>query len=292
MGGSSGGGTSGAVSYPAYMQDMHGQWLVDITTLIGNALSINPYIGISAYDPAVEVAAMTDTLTQFNTNVNNFVPITLWEDLVDDIKTKLAAVVFDSTTIATEVSAYSAKVLSRLNTSVLPSYQRGMQNVRAVMTSSFTIGEALLTADHTRDINKFEADLMKQFSDRQTESIITISDKLLTMLFQKLDLYRHITHYAGETGRIKLTAYKEELNDEMVYREKQYTWGLELFQYGSNMLAAISGGTTQPNRGISTTKSVLGGALSGASMGAAATGGNPVGAGIGAVVGGLSGLLN
>lgn len=297
MGGSSGGSSSGAISYPGYMQNRHETWLTDINVLITNALSVNPYLSISAYNPTTEVTAMVDTLSQFNTYVNNYIPITEWESLIDAIETKLSAVVFDTTEIANAVEAYSAQVLARLTNSVLPIYQRGMQNVRAVMTSAYTVGEALLTADSTRDINKFEADLTKQFYDRKTEAIITTTNTLLNQLMQKLDFYRHITHYAAETGRIKLTALKEQIADETVFREKQYTWGLELFQYGGNMLGAVSGGVTQPNRGISTTKSVLGGAMSGAASGAmvgsAVPGiGTGIGAAAGGLLGGLAGLLN
>ena len=67
-------------------------------------------------------------------------------------------------------------------------------------------------------------------------------------------------------------------------------WPLEVFQYGSNLLAAVSGGTgfTPGPTGV---QSSLGGAMSGAAIGARISGGSMFGAGAGALLGGIGGYL-
>jgi hypothetical protein len=78
----------------------------------------------------------------------------------------------------------------------------------------------------------------------------------------------------------------EQATTDMEHLDKCYRWDLENYQYGANMLGAISGGTVGVAGGkTNKVASALGGALSGAAAGAVISGGNPVGAAIGGIVG-------
>ena len=95
-----------------------------------------------------------------------------------------------------------------------------------------------------------------------------------------------------EWRRMSVVAEFERATTNMEMLDKRYRWNLENYQYGANMLGAISGGTSTAG-GAKQNKvtSALGGALSGAASGAMIGSAVPgIGTGIGAAVGGLVGL--
>lgn len=297
-GGNSGGGSSGAVSYPAYMEAAHSTWVTAVGALIvAGAAGDNPYTGITAYDPTTDLAANATAVGTFNSLVTALDPSSDWSAKWAIAQTKLETDVFDDTSIEAKVAAYSAQVLARLSNSILPVYQRGMQTVRSVMTSAFTIGEALLTADAQRDIDKYEADLRQSFENRKYELISHATDLMLQGMAQVIESAKGVAHYVIEANRIKLVSLQEEIDLNVKYDEQDALWDLELYKFGGNILASISGAASATKgQEVSKAKSVLGGALSGAAAGAAIGSvvpgiGTTIGAGAGALLGGLGGLL-
>lgn len=290
MGGSSGGSSSGKVSYPAYMETKHSDWLDEIDTLITAAT--NPYTAATAYDPDTIFTENAAQLSLFNTAVQALDPDTDWADFWTIAQTKLEANVFSDTLINAKVAAYTATILARHTQDILPIYQRGMQDVRSVMTSAFTIGEALLTADAQRDVDKFEADLKRDNEMKKNELISHAADAMLQALNQSIIAQQNLTTTLVESNRIKVVAKFEENDAQVTFDEKEELWDFELYTFAGNMLASVAGAAS-PTTGkkVSTGASVLGGAMSGAALGASVSSGNPMAAGIGAVVGGIGGLL-
>jgi hypothetical protein len=89
-----------------------------------------------------------------------------------------------------------------------------------------------------------------------------------------------------EWRRMSVVALMEQATTDMEHLDKRFRWELENYQYGANMLGAISGGTVGVAGGkTNKVASALGGALSGAAAGAVISVGNPVGAAIGGIVG-------
>lgn len=125
------------------------------------------------------------------------------------------------------------------------------------------------------DIDKFKANINLEIK------------KLSASGLQQLDVLQDAM--AGkdiEWRRMCLVAYMEQATTNMEMKDKRYRWELENYQYGANMLGAISGGTSSAAGGrTNKVTSALGGALSGAAAGAVISGGNPVGAAIGGIVG-------
>ena len=288
--GGSGGGSSGAISYPIYLMDHHHAWLDLLHSHMTSVAGENPYTNAIAYNPDTELSSMMAILALYTTDVTNYDPEDSWELFWDTVQTKLDSDVFSDTLINAKIAAYSASVLSRLSTNVLPKFNRGLQTIGASMTSAFTIGEALLTADSTRDINKYEADLKRDNEQNKINLINTTANKLLDATFNKITLFQQLSHYTTETNRIKIVAKNEEYDKTLEFVEKRALWRLEAYQYGANMLGSVSGGTTSQNRGVSKAQSVLGGAMSGAAMGTAIAGPG-IGTAIGAVAGGIAGAL-
>ena len=288
MGGSSGGSSAGQISYPAYMETKHTAWLDEIDTLI--AAVSNPFTGATAYDPDADLAANTAQVAVFNDVVVALDPNSDWSSFWTIAQTKLETDVFSDTLIAAKVAAYTATILARYTQDILPIFQRGMQTVRAVMTSAFTIGEALLTADAQRDVDKFEADLKRDNEKIKNTLISTSTDSMLASLAQEVTANQNLAATTIEANRIKIVAKHEKNETNIVIEEKEELWDFELYTFAGNMLAAIAGAASATSgKKVSTGQSVLGGAMSGAAAGASV--GGPWGAAIGGVLGGLGGLL-
>jgi len=65
-GGGGGGGGSGKISYPAYMETMHGTWLTDVDGYIDTAITASPYTSALAYVPDTNLTAIDTAIAAFN----------------------------------------------------------------------------------------------------------------------------------------------------------------------------------------------------------------------------------
>jgi hypothetical protein len=141
---------------------------------------------------------------------------------------------------------------------------------------------------HNANITKRDAVVISQdsanrvFNQGAAESIMK-SD------IAHLELYQALSQITTEANRIKIVAKVEEGEKNVEYDKQDTIWDLEMYQYGSNVLASIAGAaSTTTGQKPSTGQSVLGGAMSGAALGAK---GGPWGAAVGGIIGGIAGLL-
>jgi hypothetical protein len=254
MGGSGGGGQSGAVDYPGYMKTKHESWLNDIDSLIDVAIANNPYEGPGwgegwyVYNPEEDLYEMIMALDDFEAFLDGL------DAGVDD-----------------EAAAFGAILQSRIDTDTIPSFEAGMRDINAVQTTSFIIGKAILYARKDEQVAQYLADLSGRFRQQ------TIEQRRLLA-----------THYV-EVLRLGIVAMKEHHDEYMEFETAAAKWDLEMYSYGGNMLAAIGGarapGIAKPSR----TQSAIGGAMAGAAVGTAISPG--WGTAIGAIVGGVGGYL-
>lgn len=340
MGGSSGGGgSSGAVDYPAYMKTRHETWLSEIATDITIAQSANPYSTAVAYDPDCVLAASNFVISQFYDLVVAIDPVVDWaanfdiaeakfhEQVITTITDYAFSSIFDYAHVADLISSFQSDLEARRDNDFKPAYKVGMQNVNAVMSSAFTIGDALITAQVARDVANFSADLnfkneekLLQYEQVQAEENtahnrnviarnqleisqavskgqfgVSGSQAISSLLSTQLQFGVAISNLTTDANRIKIVSKQEETDKNLKYDRQDAVWDLEMYQYGSNVMASIAGTALKQESEVSTGASVLGGALTGAAVGAAI---GPVGAlsggavaGIGAAIGGLGGLF-
>ena len=278
-----GGSSSGKVSHSAYLETIHNDWLdntgVDtitssMTDVMDTAQGASPWAAQVAYDPDTAITAMTDSVAALQTMVTLLSNGTTLDTLIADI--------LDDARIDTVVDEYAADLDARLAAEVLPRFRRGMQDINAVVSSAFVIGAALIEVGQDRQVAKFSADIHNKAA----------SDDALKVIELKLNYQQIATHAISEINRIKIVAKKEENEVAMTIDNKDAIWDMEVFQFGSNLLAGIGGGTLVPGSGgPSTAQSVIGGAMSGAAAGAMMSYGNPIATGAGALLGAASGLL-
>lgn len=276
-GGGGGGGGAGIVDYPAYMKTFHenvlgdGAVTDDITAVMDAAIGSSPYAAMTAYDPDAALTSLVAAPGTLQTLVNLLSAGTTLDTLISDI--------LDPTRIDDVVDEYAADFDARLTAETLPRFEAGMRNINAVVSSAFVLGRALIEENQDRQVAKFSADLHLKGA----------SDDALKVIQLKLEYQKSASQMIAEAYRIKIVAKKEEADINNEIDGKDALWDLEVFQFGANMLAAIGGGTAV-NKGVSSTASMIGGAMSGAAAGAM-VGGAP-GAVVGGVLGAAAGLLS
>jgi hypothetical protein len=283
-----GGGASGAVDFPIHMKTTHQQWLgyqsdtveSSIVDLMNASMGSSPFASVMAYDPDADLTAMASAVSTFDT---------LLGSLVADspLATAITAILTGSF-ITTAVTDFTTALTSDVSTSLVPVFEAGMRDINQVMSSYFVIGRGLLLEESiTKEAARFRAQLTAKVK----------GDLVLNILGLKIQAEQEVARMGVETNRIKIVAKGEEINAQMKFDEADAKWDLEVFQYGNNVLASISGAAHYvPNKEGNSTQSAIGGGLSGAATGAmigsAVPGiGTTMGAGVGFALGVGASLL-
>lgn len=168
-----------------------------------------------------------------------------------------------------------------------------MQDINAVQSSAFVIGEAIIESFRDRDVAKYLSTIRMGSADRK----LTAVGQMMQLMTSRIGWEGEYVKYLVEAMRIKIVAKKEETDQNASIDEADAKWDLEVFQYGANVMASSAGGTSTTGvKGISKTQSAIGGAMMGGAAGymvGAEIGsvGGPYGAAIGAVLGAAVSLM-
>ncbi len=346
---SGGGGQSGKIEYASYLQNVHDNWLTGeanadhdiMATSINDMMNAavlgdNPYTSPTNSNPdavnglidrmEVEIAKIISNTATLDEENN-------WNSFNDSITTQITATIInnnsdaayvdnsdtDDATVNAEIAANDAIIDSRITTTILPRFQAGMQDINAVVSSAFVVGQSNIESEGQLDKDKFAADIrLKSYmlgfegilkrdlqineinesrSKRVTardiqhnEMIMTGTKDVIGMLINRLEFIKIGTHYRIEGDRI-IFLMRQEYEERVVdWDEKDEVWDMSMYQYGVNVMASISGAAATARGGApSTMQKALGGALSGIAVGAAVNG--PPGAIVGGVIGLASSFL-
>jgi hypothetical protein len=196
----------------------------------------------------------------------------------------------DAAYIENRITAYSDDLTTVMESKVLASFRAGMRDIGAVMTSAFTIGEAIVTGDTTRQIAKFAADMYFSKDTNRAGNVMQATEIMSKLLQNKVEYTRVLAALTVEQKRMKISIKDEEAKRNLDIDAADVKWDLELFAFCHNAMAGIQGGIVNKGETRSAASQAIGGALSGAAMGAmigsAVPGvGTAVGAGVGAVLG-------
>jgi hypothetical protein len=332
MGGSSGGGSpsggggggSGAVSYPAYMQDWHTIQLAAVSTCMATAQAASPYAGLSAYNPSANISAVDAAVSTFNSAVGTINDHALYDTIftqaeaeIDDalsdsvissIAEMIDTYISTSAAASTATAAFSDILDEEYSGKITPAFEGGMRDINAVMSSAFVLGASLLATERANKVSKFTSEILLQDHAKRGDYIMTLVQKrtdlinqavseMLRLFIQKIEFTRVYAAMIADTKRIAIAALNDQQLEDKAIDVMDGKWDLETFQYGANLLAAIGGGTAQPSRMEGSQMArIVGGGLSGAAAGAligsrvASEGGGDY-AGIGALLGGIGGMI-
>ena len=281
------GGSSGKVDFPDHMKVAHKDWLDDTGTdnmtssvvdLMNTAMTGNsPYNGYTPKDPDTAFFASGNTLASYRTPYEMLKCFDVWsiDAAFDTYMTD------DLTEITNAVNAHSALMDDEINDSILPKFKAGMVNINATMGSSFVIGLSRMWDTKAKKVSEFDA-------NTRVQRLRDGADVALRRIAALTEWRKIVTHLSGEFARLYLASYFERDESYMSNLRKDTVFDLEMYQYGTAVMACISGatGTTIDQPG----QSKLGGAISGAAAGAATgamigAAGGPIGALGGAALG-------
>lgn len=96
--------------------------------------------------------------------------------------------------------------------------------------------------------------------------------------------------FLADLYRVHILSTAEHFNTIATYEDNKARWPFEVYQHGSNLLAAVSGGTVPVPHGPTRFQNALGGALSGGALGGMVSD-SYGGIGIGAIVGALGSMI-
>lgn len=110
-----GGGSTGEVSFPAHMEEIHQDWLgysggvtsitTDMISVMESALTTNPLDSLSYADPASDISALETEYGEFETMVEALDDQADWQSIVDAAVSKIdSAGVLEEVDFATLIS--------------------------------------------------------------------------------------------------------------------------------------------------------------------------------------------
>ncbi len=287
-----GGSSSGKVGFPAYMETLHGKWLdstgTDTLTMsmvdaMETAHGSSPWASIVAFDPDNDIAAWESALTAYKAILTGISEESDWATLYAQADTTIDAIL--EADIAQSISDYADQLDDEIEMKVLPRFRRGMQDINAVVSSAFPIGEALIEVSRNKDVAKHGTTIRATLMDKKPALLLAGTEHMLKMVSQTYGLEEAYARTYVEGKRLKIVAKGEQVQADGKYDESDALWDMEVFQHGSNLLGAIGGGVVKPKQ-ASQMQSALGGAMTGAAAGAKVAGG------WGAVVGGILGAAS
>lgn len=285
-GSSGGGGSSGKVEYPEYMQNTHETWLGIVSSDINVG---NPYTSKNA--PSIgELTATKSANVDFKAYLDGRKSaIEGWLASGSATAPAIQSMINDLTAYINELRDIDDMTGAvELETVIYPRYEAGMRNINAVQSSAFVIGRAVMESNYAAAMIK------------EKYSLINEVMKMKSLLVSGLDAAKEqsrqqLAHLDGyydslyariiDTGRLLVIAQNEQAAMDADLDDKAGRWKLDNWQAACNVMASISGGTAVQNRGTNRGTSALAGGLSGAAAGAQISGGNHWGALAGGVIG-------
>ncbi len=306
-----GGGPSGSVNFPDYMEEIHVSWLtggtvddpaLNIASTVEDAMNValspggNPYGGAVAFQAQLELIKMEDEHASYEAFVDDFVPAhrtsilspvhaDFWEKYVDIVEEVYGDTVIPEVEIVASGIAFRNRqdINRRLN---IARYAGGMSDINGVHASTFILGLMNLETEFAKTVSDFEANLRYQVKDTKSKLIVTGVSQMMEMLKMKLSAASDLVSLQNEIVRGIITSNREEKIRALEIEVKESLWDLTTFQFGANLLASINGGVNpvlnQPNQLQSTLGGTARGAAAGAQFGSE---GAIVGGGIGALIG-------
>lgn len=296
-GSGSAGGGSAATDYPTYMKNQHEIWMGQVSNDMAIARAGgSPFADIEPFDPSeylnnmmgeggISIAAEGYDVASFYRSIIAMAFCDDWKDMVDCAVDKIDTAIVDEATADANIDAYADLIDDQLTAEVLPRFEAGMVDINSVISSAFVIGRALIEDGRDKAVVKYGTDLKLQNYKQRNEMITSAVEVMKGMYLQKMEFLRAYIAFSVEANRIGIVSQVEFRNQTADFADRDSRWDLEVYQYGSNIMASIAGGAVSTDRsGPSQSMSALGGALSGAAAGTMIAGpgwGTAIGAGVG-----------
>jgi hypothetical protein len=243
----------------------------DLTT----ARAANPYTGKEAYNPEGDLGIAELAYEEYKTSANELAPST---DFAADVAVVEAEYLTAPTVTAPEdvdVDADVSQAANAYEIEITPELMRSIgrfaasrQEAGAVGGTGFTFGLAELERAHlekigsfrgklhseltkdafqfklSRDLKKMELEVSIGVEDNKQRYawLVAASELLSKMRLAKLSAIETSGRIGMEIGKLGIVARKEQHDMNIALATKASTYNLDLYAYGGNLLASVSGG--------------------------------------------------
>lgn len=301
--GGGGGAGSGGTDLPQYLLDAH-YWMIshgELDPLIfsynyiaSRSFNESPFSSMLAYEPAPRLSIM-ECYASAAITAATYDTQPMWQQLALTAQGIVEGYLVPDSVVAQAGNAYDDSIDDIIENDTLPRFQRGMQDINSIMSSTYVIGAALIENEGLRQKAKFRGDLKVQLYRDRSNLIAGAIDSIVKFHMFRVESVRNAYQLGIDTYRIGIVAEKEQVDQDFKIEELDAKWNFEVLTYGANILASVQGAVTRgAEQKVNPVASALGGTLSGASGGAALA--SMVGAsgpagwallGIGGLLGGL-----
>ena len=305
MGSSGGGSGGGGATAPMWLQEVHWNWLnrkgadtlaYSFATDMVTAHGANPYSGLVAYVPDTYIVAMQNAVTEVEVLVDAMNYHTDFDAVYTNAASIVDTIILPAAHITALVDAHTTDLMSEYTNKLLPAFDAGMRDVGGIHTSAFILGRANILANITDKVATFRAELEMQSDAKRGDLINQATSEMLRLMVQKIEFKRTWAAMTADILRIAIAAKGDQFTENKLITVSSRKWPLEIWQYGSNLMAGATGGTVAPGKAEGNQMArIIGGGLSGASAGAligSRIGGEGSNSSIGgALLGGIAGML-
>lgn len=246
----------------------------------------SPWLGITAFDPTSDLAALFSTYDAFDAEANNISPASQWGAYADAAVAKASTVVMGAADIDTAVAAFDTKG----DLALLQAYNAlsaSAQSNNGVEGSGMFSGFAAL---HASKILATQSERSRLNQQKNSAVVAFVSDGVGQMenaQARRLDALRTSLTVRTQITITRINSNREWINDKVEIAVNHRQYFLKLYPFAGNILATALGAPNVPV-GPSKMSTALSAAFSDAATGVAIGSKGGVG---GAVAGGVLGSI-
>lgn len=301
-----GGGSSGEVAHPSYIERTYNILMVGGTTdpaaadytgvnmldAIATATNLdpNPYTNATSYAPDSMMAINQDALDNYYDEMISS-DVSIATSKFGDINTSSiskADALYTGDAIDDLVQAYAIKSEYDYNKDV-NAFTGGMSEMNAVNSSAFILGFAQIKSKRLQDINEFRSKMVADNEAKRAGYIAKANSDMIGILSQYMGQRIEAIKWQVEINRLGTIAKKEQYSADLEIDRADALWDISAIKEGFSALSTPGGGQVLQDKPTKE-QSAMSGALAGAAVGAMV--GGPAGALIGGAIGGIGGFLS
>lgn len=253
-----GGGASGAVEYPAYIEGQHDEWLTDFDTIIDGYLAgTTPYDEETSYPTSADLAAIDTAVSTHDTFVDAIDEITDWDTMINKIVDKTREFVPYINHIDDAVNSFDERSVRRSMRShgILAGQ---MAEIGGINGSAFAMGMAAIEEDRQNEVRNFEKTLIAEMERNRMQFIIQSTQSMLQIYLTQIDQKANVLASTIDANKTRISAKTQETNRNLEIDVLDAKWDLDLFHHAGNLLGSIAGTAVQPQQGGSPLGQILG----------------------------------
>jgi len=164
---------------------------------------------------ATPITAIGTAITAFNTVVDALAYATDWTAAMVAAEAQVD-VLIDDTYINADVAAFADVIDDQILNRVLPSFQGGMRDINAVMSSAFVVGESLIYAFRNRDVAKYNSELRMRLSMQRNELVARGASEMVESLLQRVMFERDVAALTVEHKKMEIITFERAVENEKV----------------------------------------------------------------------------